>query len=82
MVIVSIVLGTVLYCIVMVGVVSDVAAHCVYISCMILESAWTMMTVCPTAPTASSVVSSWTGHQAPRAHCMYKYNVQLWHTVR
>lgn len=79
MVVVSIVLGTVLYCI-MVAVVSDVAAHCVYISCVILESAWTMMTVCPTAPTAS-VVSTWTGHQAPRAHCMYKYNVQLWHAV-
>lgn len=35
MVVVSIVLGTVLYCIIMFGVVSDVAAHCVYIDCVI-----------------------------------------------
>ena len=80
MVVVSIVLGTVLYCIITVGVVSDVAAHCVCISCVILESARTMMTVHPTA-SVPSLVSIWTGHQAPRAHCMYKYNVQLWHTV-
>jgi len=68
MVVVSIVLGTDLYCIIMVGVVSDVSAHCVYIGCVILESAWTMMTVLPTTPTSSSVVSTLTGHQAPRAH--------------
>jgi len=39
MVVVSVVVGTVLNCIIMVGVVSDVAAHCVYIGCVILESA-------------------------------------------
>ena len=81
MVVVLIVLGTVLYCLIMIGVVSDMAAHCVYIGCVILESAWTMMTIHPTGPTAACVVSTWTGHQAPRAYCMCKYNMQLWHTV-
>jgi hypothetical protein len=58
MVVVSIVLGTVLFCTIMFGVLSDAAVRCICIRCVILESAWTIMTVHPSAPTVSSVVST------------------------
>lgn len=81
MVMVSIVLRTVLFCIIMVGVMSDVAARCICIDCVVLGCVWTMLTVHPTAPTLPSVVSTWTGHQVSKAHFMYKCSVQLCHPV-